>query len=118
MLRKTIFACVFAVINVVAISFSFHANAYQISVKQKPGKLRFSVIEENSIYERAGFKRNDIIRSVNGKAVDDSTSLEVVDNVIRKGGRIKIERDGKMIFKKLKPMPQDFILIDPEGDSH
>lgn len=83
------------------------AGAYQISVKQKPGKLRFSVIEEDSIYARAGIKRNDIVREINGKPVDDLTPVSEVEKVVLKGGSLKLERNGRIIPLKLKPMPQD-----------
>lgn len=88
------------------------AEAYQISVKQKPGKLRFGVVEEDSIYAKAGIQRNDIIREINGRTVDDTTPIADVENVVRKGGRMTIERDGKLIKKKLKPMTIDDELIE------
>lgn len=87
------------------------AHAYQISVKQNPGKLRFGVVDEDSIYAKAGIQRNDIIREINGKKVDDTTPIADVENVVRKGGKMTIERDGKIIKKKLKPMKLEDELI-------
>lgn len=87
-------------------------NAYQISVKQTPGQLRFGMIEENSTYAKAGLQRNDIIREINGKKVDDTTPITDVEKVVVMGGRLKIERGGKIINMKLKAMPKN-IIIDP-----
>lgn len=89
------------------------AHAYQISIKQKPGKLRFGVVDEDSIYAKAGIRRNDIIREINGKSVDDTTPISDVENVVRKGGRMTIERDGKLIKMKLKPMKDDGLIELP-----
>jgi C-terminal processing protease CtpA/Prc len=83
------------------------AQAYKISVKQKPGKLRFGAMDEDSIYARAGLQRNDIIREINSKKVDDTTPITEVENVVRKGGRMTIERAGKAIKMKLKPMKDE-----------
>lgn len=88
------------------------AEAYQISVKQKPGKLRFGVVEEDSLYAKAGIQRNDIIREINGKTVDDTTPISDVENVVRKGGKMTIERNGKLIKKNLKPMKLEDQLIE------
>ena len=79
------------------------AQGYQISVKQKPGKMRIGVVDPDSMYEAAGLQRNDVIKEINGKKVDDTTPVSMVDDVVRNGGRITIERDGKTIKKKLKP---------------
>lgn len=105
-----------AVCLLMVLGFSLSAaNAYQISVKQKPGKLRFGVVDEDSIYQAAGFQRGDIIKEINGKTVDDTTPITEVEKVVRRGGRITIERDGKIKRMKLKPMPEN-VLIDPEQE--
>ncbi|MBX3019277.1 MAG: hypothetical protein KF767_15425 [Bdellovibrionaceae bacterium] len=95
-----------------ALSISTPVDAYQISVKQKPGKLRFGVVEEDSLYAKAGIQRNDIIREINGKVVDDTTPISDVENVVRKGGKMTIERNGKLIKKNLKPMKLEDELIE------
>lgn len=91
------------------------SGAHQISVKETPGKLRFSAIEKDSIYEKAGFQKNDVVRAINGKPVTDNTPIEEVEKVVLTGGKIKIERKGKIIELNLKPTSQD-VLIDPDAN--
>lgn len=80
------------------------ALAYQVTVKKHPGKLRFGNVEEESIYAKVGIQRNDVIREINGKTVDDTTPISEVEAVVLKGGTLVIERNGKTIRKKLKAM--------------
>ncbi len=59
--------------------------------------FRFVSISQNSIYEKLGFKPNDVIKSVNGEPVNSPTKAMELYNALRTDSRIKltVERDGK-----------------------
>lgn len=82
-------------------------SAHEIKVKKTPGKLRFGAVDEDSIYAKAGIQRNDVIREIDGKPVDETTPIAEVETVVRKGGRMTIERNGKLIRKNLKPLKEE-----------
>ncbi len=75
-----------------------------ISVKNTPGKLRFTTVDKNSIYEKSGFKSGDVVREINGKPADENSRLYDIDEVISKGGTIKVDRKGKPKVLKIKAM--------------
>lgn len=59
--------------------------------------FRFVSISQNSIYEKLGFKPNDVIKSVNGEPVNSPTKAMELYNALRTDSRIKltVERDGR-----------------------
>jgi len=113
MMRNLAIQTLCVLVAMASLSIPSPSEAYQISVKQKPGRLRFGVVEEDSSYAKAGLQRNDVILEINGKKVDDTTPISDVENVIYKGGRMKIERNGKVIPMRLKPMPENILIENP-----
>ena len=61
-----------------------------------PGGFRIEEIMPNSIYEKLGMKPGDIIRGVNGEAVDNPAKAMELYNALRTSNSIKIdiERNG------------------------
>ncbi|MGE0527056.1 MAG: type II secretion system protein GspC [Bdellovibrionales bacterium] len=59
--------------------------------------FRFVAIEPNSIYEKLGFKPMDVIKSVNGEAVNSPTKAMELYNALKSEGRINltVERNGR-----------------------
>lgn len=59
--------------------------------------FRFISIQQGSIYEKLGFKSNDVIKSVNGEPVNSPTKAMELYNALRTDSRIKltVERDGR-----------------------
>lgn len=103
--------------KIVAITFSFFLGATvmvadsfaqgpTISVKTRPGKIRFTTVDKHSLYEKAGFKSGDVVREINGKIIDENARLYDIDEVIRKGGTVKVERKGKPKILKIKAMEE------------
>ena len=84
---------------------SLLAQGPTISVKNTPGKIRFSTVDKHSSYEKAGFKSGDVVREINGKAADENSRIYDIDQVINKGGSVKVERGGKMKLLKIKAQP-------------
>lgn len=108
MLGKTRFLLIGATLGILFSAGSL--EAYQISVKQKPGKMRIGSVDPDSMYERAGLERNDIIREINGKKVDDSVTVKALDQALESGGTLVIERKGKMIKLKVKAIPENILI--------
>jgi general secretion pathway protein C len=59
--------------------------------------FRFVAIQPNSIYEKLGFKPMDVIKSVNGEAVNSPTKAMELYNALKSENRISItvERNGR-----------------------
>lgn len=59
--------------------------------------FRFVSIQPNSVYEKLGFKPNDVIKSVNGEPVNSPTKAMELYNALRTDARIKltVEREGR-----------------------
>ena len=59
--------------------------------------FRFVAIQPNSIYEKLGFKPMDVIKAVNGEAVNSPTKAMELYNALKSEGRIslKVERNGR-----------------------
>lgn len=59
--------------------------------------FRFSNIQPGSIYEKLGFKVGDMIRSVNGEAVNSPTKAMEMYNLLKTSSNVQlgIERDGR-----------------------
>lgn len=77
-----------------------------ISVKTTPGKIRFTTVDKNSLYEKAGFRSGDVVKEINGKAADENSRIYDIDEVINKGGSVKVERKGKLKLLKIKAMQE------------
>lgn len=85
---------------------SLWAQGPTISVKNTPGKIRFSTVDKHSLYDKAGFKSGDVVREINGKAADENSRLYDIDHVIKNGGTVKVERKGKLRLLKIKAMEE------------
>jgi general secretion pathway protein C len=59
--------------------------------------FRFVAIQPNSIYEKLGFKAQDVIKSVNGEPVNSPTKAMELYNALKTEGHIKltVERNGR-----------------------
>lgn len=59
--------------------------------------FRFVAIQPNSIYEKLGFKPMDVIKAVNGEAINSPTKAMELYNALKTEGRIslKVERNGR-----------------------
>lgn len=93
------------VLLALALPLSAFAQGPTISVKNTPGKIRFSTVDKNSSYDKAGFKSGDVVREINGKAADENSRIYDIDEVINKGGTVKVERKGKLKTLKIKVQP-------------
>lgn len=60
--------------------------------------FRFVNIQAGSIYEKLGFKMGDVIKEVNGEAVNSPTKAMELYNALRTEARIRltVERDGRV----------------------
>lgn len=60
--------------------------------------FRFVSIQPNSIYEKLGFRMGDVIKEVNGEAVNSPTKAMELYNALRSDNRIRlqVERDGRV----------------------
>jgi len=59
--------------------------------------FRFAEIAPGSTYAKSGFKKNDVIKTINGEKVDSPQKAMEFYNVLKSGktAKVVIERDGK-----------------------
>lgn len=96
-------------LTIISILFSFTAFAQgpKITYKTTPGKMRIKEVDKGSIYAAAGFKSGDVVKEIDGKVADQNSTATQLDTAIRAGKVIKIERNGKVLTLKPKPMDSE-----------
>lgn len=95
---------IFPLILTALLPLSGFAQGPTISVKNTPGKIKFSTVDKHSLYDKAGFKSGDVVREINGKPADENSRLYDIDYVIKNGGTVKVDRKGKPKLLKIKAM--------------
>lgn len=95
-------------VSTLALFFSLHANTQgpKISYTKTPGKMRIKDVEKGSIFEMAGFKDGDVVKEIDGKKVDEDSTPMQLNAAIRAGKKIVVERKGKNVTLKPKPMTE------------
>lgn len=88
------------------------AQGPKITVKNTPGKIRMKSVDKGSIYDKAGLKSGDVIREIDGEPVDHNTPPSAIDDAIRRGRPIKIERNGKARILHSKPIEDATELVE------
>ncbi len=86
------------------VSFDAFSQGPKITYTTTPGKMRIREVEKDSPYDRAGFKSGDVVKEINGKKVDDNSTSTQLNEAVRSGKTVKVERKGKIISLKGKPM--------------
>lgn len=110
------------VIATLALFFSLGSQAQgpKITYTTTPGKMRIKNVEKGSIFEMAGFKDGDVVKEIDGKVVDDNSTPMQLNAAIRAGKKIVVDRKGKAVTLKPKPMPEDetMDMAPPSDGSH
>jgi S1-C subfamily serine protease len=92
--------CLFAVFWLLLASpVVSHADDVPMMMFQETRGLKIKSVPTNTIYQRVGLKRGDVVTKINDRFVRSTQDLELLEDAISKPGNYVVEllRDGKTV---------------------